>query len=151
MASRCGFKRKEDLDRCIGTRWLPVFNFRVPDAWVNISIGEVLMEEDLSITGICRRGADVSRELWFPGVQEKFEEQDEVVLTMTSAMLFAEKHLDGAKPHSLPSCNIMDARKLHAHYLSFLWAWENKRHEDLELDLELEFDVRAKKNAMVRI
>ncbi|CAK9082520.1 Uncharacterized protein SCF082_LOCUS39217, partial [Durusdinium trenchii] len=147
----CGFKTKEDLDRCIGMRWLPVFNFRVPDIWVNISIWEVLQDEDLSICGICRRGSDISRELWFPSIQEKFEEHDEVVLTLTSAVIFAEKHLDGAKPYSLPPSNILDARKLHAHYLSFMWAWENKTNEDLELDLELELDARANRHAMVRI
>lgn len=147
----CGFRTKEDLDRCIGMRWLPVFNFRVPDIWVNISIWEVLQEEDLSICGICRRGSDVSRELWFPSIQEKFEEHDEVVLTLASAVMFAEKHLDGAKPYSLPPSNVMDARKLHAHYLSFMWAWENKTNEDMELDLELELDARANRHAMVRI
>lgn len=43
---------------------------------------------------------------------------------MTSAVIFAEKHLDGAKPYALPPTNVVDARKLHAHYLSFMWAWE---------------------------
>lgn len=147
----CGFRKKEDLDRCIGTRWEPVFNFRVPDIWVNISVWEVLQDEELSVCGIYRRGSDVARELWFPGIQEKFEEHDEVVLTLSSAMIFAEKYLDGAKGQFAGAASVMDARKLHQHYLSFMWAWENKSHEDLELDLELELDARANRHAMVRI
>ncbi|CAE8585117.1 unnamed protein product [Polarella glacialis] len=88
----CGFRKTEDLDRCIGSKWLPVFNFRVPDTWVNKSVRAVLYEEEVAICGISRRDGWASRELWFPSLLEIFEESDEVVMTLQSAHVFAGKY-----------------------------------------------------------
>eukprot|EP00931_Biecheleriopsis_adriatica_P065572 TRINITY_DN4007_c0_g1_i1.p1 TRINITY_DN4007_c0_g1~~TRINITY_DN4007_c0_g1_i1.p1 ORF type:complete len:2799 (-),score=514.89 TRINITY_DN4007_c0_g1_i1:146-7867(-) len=159
----CNFQKKEDLDRCIGSKWLPVFNFCVPDDWTGLSVQEVLQDEGLSICGISRRDASSSRELWFPGLGEMFEEHDEVVLTLPSAMVFAQKYLEGRTEDAKTlgwqtdygrrcDAGVSDGRKLHLHYLSFMWSWSQKKSsEEMELDMDLELDARANRHALVRI
>jgi len=154
----CGVRNKEDLDRCIGSRWLPVFNFRVPDVWVNITLREVLQDEELAICGISRRGVAESRELWFPGLEEKFENTDEVVLALPSAIVFAEKYLaeagaklqlDQAKRHET---GVTDGRRLGLQHLSFMWSWTQKSEDpDGDVDIDMELDARANRHALVRI
>jgi len=152
----CGLEKTEDLDRILGSRWLPVFNFQVPDAWVNVSVQEVLEDEELAICGICRRDGATCRELWFPGLQEKFEESDEVVLTLSSAMTCAKKYLTGKFGDPGLKLEASDARKLRLPYLSFAWSWGHKcgledPDGDEVLDKDLELDARANRHALVRI
>ena len=35
----------------------------------------------------------------------------------------------------------MDARKLHAHYLSFMWAWEVQLRRELNSPLSVDFGI----------
>eukprot|EP00931_Biecheleriopsis_adriatica_P011650 TRINITY_DN11272_c0_g1_i1.p1 TRINITY_DN11272_c0_g1~~TRINITY_DN11272_c0_g1_i1.p1 ORF type:complete len:2747 (-),score=476.15 TRINITY_DN11272_c0_g1_i1:166-8406(-) len=149
----CGFEQKEDLDRHIGSRWLPVFNFHVPEAWAEKSVEQVLQDEDFCICGICRRDADSSRELWFPGLEEKFEYNDELVLTLASAESFFKKYIGtGLELPKCTSTETSDARKLQQHHLSFLWHWRQKRNDDqLDHDDDLELYTRVNRRATVQV
>eukprot|EP00930_Biecheleria_cincta_P067964 TRINITY_DN5496_c0_g1_i1.p1 TRINITY_DN5496_c0_g1~~TRINITY_DN5496_c0_g1_i1.p1 ORF type:complete len:2756 (-),score=417.43 TRINITY_DN5496_c0_g1_i1:241-7377(-) len=152
----CGLEQAGDLDRIIGSRWLPVFNFQVPDEWFNVSVQEVLEGEEIAICGICRRDRATSRELWFPGLEEKFEDRDEVVLTLSSAMSFAKKYLAGSFADSGPKLETCDARKLRMPYLSFAWSWgqkcggEDPVDDEVE-DIHLDLDAHANRHALVQI
>jgi len=150
----CGLEQAADLDRIIGSRWLPVFNFHVPDEWVNLSVQEVLEDEEFAICGICRRDRSTTREMWFPGLEEQFQEHDEVVLTLSSAKSFAKKYLAGYFRDLGLKIETCDARKLQMPYLSFKWSWsqggEDPDGDELE-DIDLELDAHTNRHALVRI
>jgi len=89
-----------ELEKGIGTRWLPVVNFRVPDNWVAKSVREVQEEEEFSICGLSRIGSagTSTNEIWFPNPFERFDAGDEVILCMQSAFRFTERHCPHAPP-----------------------------------------------------
>eukprot|EP00933_Yihiella_yeosuensis_P049986 TRINITY_DN47747_c0_g1_i1.p1 TRINITY_DN47747_c0_g1~~TRINITY_DN47747_c0_g1_i1.p1 ORF type:complete len:1319 (-),score=236.47 TRINITY_DN47747_c0_g1_i1:145-3552(-) len=149
----CGFRNKEDLDRCIGSKWLPVFNFSTPASWRDKSVKEVIEEDGLAICGISRRDGTASREIWFPGLSERFENKDEVVMTLRSAKVFAEKY---CPTPSTDNIEVFDICKLPIYHSAFLWTWrQNNGNDDPDgnfiLDVELELDARPNRHALIAV
>jgi len=159
----CGFKggdASRQLEHHVETRWLPVFNFAVPEAWVGRTVKRVLQGEGLSILGISRsaEAEGFSRQLWFPGLRERFDRDDEVILSLQSACSFAAKY----HPHEasvghasvpsedgrLPTGRLrkypwqpgyvarlgrgVSHEALHQAHLGFLWNWEDQPKEEEE-------------------
>ena len=81
---------ESDLDEVISTKWVPVFNFLVPTAWIMRSVGDVAEDPGVIVCGIRRFHGSGSRAIWFPSHKEKFGERDEIILPFgTASLLFS--------------------------------------------------------------
>lgn len=129
LARFCGMESMSVLGENITSRWIPIFNFRVPSVWVELSVIEVLRGEELCVWGIRRWGC---REIWFPGTGwkekdgsenyvEQFGPDDEIMLPLWSGSAFMKKYYS----HLLPNAELshISHDTLSQQHISFRWEW----------------------------
>lgn len=128
----CGMQSTNDLDDFITSKWIPIFNFRVPELWHDKSVIEILRQEEIMPWGIARNNNIYCREIWFagPGTKygkgkesfvERFGPYDEIMMPLWSAYAFMKKYYNSHIPVSSEEPPTRD--QVTHDRVTFRWDW----------------------------